>query len=133
MEQEDTRPAPRAAASEPPGVQNGRLPTDDIPTSGESTREILRLPHGRVELISSAQGVRSDQFVQDDNEWVVVLSGRGVVRVSSTDGPDTDYPLQAGEWLYLPAGTPHRVIDTAEGTRWLAFHIRDDAGEDDAR
>ena len=35
--------------------------------------------------------------------------------------------LGPGDWVLIPAGTPHRVLQTAPGTQWIAVH--DQAGE----
>ncbi|CAA9260297.1 MAG: hypothetical protein AVDCRST_MAG10-2715 [uncultured Acidimicrobiales bacterium] len=56
-------------------------------------------------------------YLQEDDEWVVVLAGTGMVEVDGhrqTLGP--------GDWAFLPAGVPHRVVCTEAGTSWLAVH-----------
>lgn len=56
--------------------------------------------------------------MQDTDEWVVVLHGAAVVEV---EGERID--LNAGDWVFLPAGVPHSVVRTEAGTNWLAVHI----------
>ncbi len=31
--------------------------------------------------------------------------------------------LERGDFFVIPANTPHRVLKTEKGTRWLAIHI----------
>jgi cupin 2 domain-containing protein len=57
--------------------------------------------------------------VQDQDEWVVVLAGAAVVEV---EGDRLD--LRAEEWLFLPSGVLHTVLETEPGTSWLAVHLR---------
>lgn len=57
-------------------------------------------------------------YVQDQDEWVVVLDGAAVLEV---DGEHCD--LARGDWMLLPAGTPHRLVSTRPGTNWLAVHL----------
>jgi quercetin dioxygenase-like cupin family protein len=49
---------------------------------------------------------------------VLVLEGRARLLVD-----ETEIELQAGEWLLLPAGCPHTVLETQAGTSWLALHL----------
>jgi cupin 2 domain-containing protein len=58
------------------------------------------------------------EYVQVQDEWVVVLDGEAVLEV---DGAEVR--LARGDWVLLPAAKPHRVLMTAAGTRWLAVHV----------
>jgi mannose-6-phosphate isomerase-like protein (cupin superfamily) len=71
-----------------------------------------------IEHILSAAGVRSDVYDQDHDEWVVVLEGSAILDVEGEP-----VPLEAGDWLLLPAHRRHQVTSTAAGTRWLAVHL----------
>jgi uncharacterized protein YjlB len=37
----------------------------------------------------------------------------------------TELQVRAGDWLLLPAGCPHSVVETLPGTSWLAVHQLD--------
>ncbi len=67
-----------------------------------------------VEQILSGELDAPVDYRADVDEWVVVLAGRAHLEV---DG--TAVTLAAGEWLLLPAGTPHRLVRTDAGTSWL--------------
>jgi quercetin dioxygenase-like cupin family protein len=49
---------------------------------------------------------------------VLVLEGRARLLVE-----ETEIELEAGEWLLLPSGCPHTVLETQAGTSWLALHL----------
>lgn len=59
-------------------------------------------------------------FDQAENEWVIVLRGRGIVEFE--DGRTVE--LGPGDYLDIPAHTRHRVAftDPGEVTLWLAVH-----------
>ena len=61
--------------------------------------------------------------VGEADEWVVVLDGSAELEVAGQQRT-----LAAGDWIVLPAGTPHRVLATTTGTRWLAVHVAPSSG-----
>ncbi|HEY7536435.1 MAG TPA: cupin domain-containing protein [Gaiellaceae bacterium] len=107
-------------------LQRGRLrDPSEAPRVGEHAEPLAAF--GPVEIIQILSG-RLDEavdFVQAEDEWVLVLGGRGRLEL---DGRDV--VLEAGDWLYLPAGVPHRLVEAEPGTSWLAVHVeRPDAAE----
>ncbi len=94
------------------------LPPTDAPPEGERIEEVVRLRNLVVEQILSGPTDRPHTYIQDQDEWVVVLAGAAVLDVEGervTLGP--------GEWLFLPSGVPHTVVETEGGTSWLAVHL----------
>ena len=85
---------------------------------GEEFRELVRVQNVVIEEIISSALPDSFEYRQPQDEWVVVLEGTARLDV---DG--TQLTLAAGDWVLISAGTPHRVLDTEAGTRWLAVHI----------
>jgi cupin 2 domain-containing protein len=83
---------------------------------------LLQRPGLRIERILSHGHTSPPGFWYDqaENEWVVVLRGRGVVEFK--DGRTVE--LGPGDSLDIPAHTRHRVAftDPAEVTLWLAVH-----------
>jgi cupin 2 domain-containing protein len=95
---------------------HGRLAAGDAARSeGESTIVLARSAGFTVEQILSGELAGAQDYVQDHDEWVVVLAGGAVLEV---DG--IAHELSAGDWWMLPAGTPHRLVRTEPGTSWLA-------------
>jgi cupin 2 domain-containing protein len=95
---------------------HGRL--DDgthAPAEGE-TATVLARAHGfTVEQILSGRPAAPQAYVQDHDEWVVVLAGGATLEV---DG--VEHELTVGDWWLLPAGTAHTLVRTEPGTSWLA-------------
>jgi cupin 2 domain-containing protein len=90
-------------------------PSTAAPEQGEDTVALARAAGFTVEQILSGALSAPQDYVQDHDEWVVVLAGGAVLEV---DGVAHD--LGVGDWWLLPAGTPHRLTRTEPGTSWLA-------------
>ena len=80
--------------------------------------KLVELPSLTVEQILSGTLARPASFEQDHDEWVLVLEGSARLRVE-----ETEIDLQAGEWVLLPSGCAHTVLETQAGTSWLALHL----------
>lgn len=105
--------------SEPQPVTRGHLHNrGPAPETGERFEALWASGPVVVEHIVSSDVPGGEVYVQTQDEWVVVLAGRARLEV---DGARVD--LAAGDWLALPAGTPHRVLTTDRDTRWLAVHV----------
>lgn len=70
------------------------------------------------EQILSGADVEPEDYLQDQDEWVVVLAGRAVMDVGGNR-----VELATGDWVLLPAGVPHRLVEVDAGTNWLAVHV----------
>ena len=106
---------------------SGNLFNDLIrPAIGEVFEELLRFDCkpgvGRVwiERILSSAKPELLLYDQTQDEWVVLLQGHAQLWV---DGVDRS--LGPGDYLFIPAHTPHRVISTSAEPPcvWLAVHI----------
>ena len=96
----------------------GRLLGADAATvSGERFETVAEIGNVRVTQIVSGSLDGPSEFRQDHDEWVVLLDGRARLDVEGRE-----MELGPGEWLLLPAQTPHRVLSTQPGTIWLALH-----------
>jgi cupin 2 domain-containing protein len=99
-------------------IERGTLGRVGAPATGETFREVARLHDVVIEEIVSSAHPDPIEFRQSHDEWVVVFAGDATLDVDGTElslGPD--------EWVWIPAGTPHRVRRTEAGTRWLAVHV----------
>ena len=71
-----------------------------------------------VEQIVSGTLEAPVDYVQEDDEWVVLLAGEASLLI---EGASVE--LRAGDRLFLPAGVPHTLVKTAPGSSWLAVHV----------
>jgi cupin 2 domain-containing protein len=102
-----------------PRFTRGRLePAAGAPGIGERVTPLAELPGATVEQILSGTLAEPVSFEQDHDEWVVLLEGGAKLVV---DG--TELELQGGDWLLLPAGCPHTLVEAHPGTSWLAVHL----------
>jgi cupin 2 domain-containing protein len=98
-------------------IERGRLGQVTTPGAGEAFVALARLGPVVVEEIASSSSPDTRLQVQDHDEWVALLAGGAELDV---DGARVT--LMPGDWMVLPAGTPHRVLRTDAGSRWLAVH-----------
>jgi len=87
------------------------------PSSGERFETLLQTGPLRVERIVSSCRPDTALYDQEQDEWVMLLEGRAILEVQGN--PMT---LVRGDALFLPAHTPHRVLETSDGALWLAVH-----------
>ena len=93
------------------------------PTSGETFTTLLDHPHARIIRIASSDDIEPILYNQEEDEWVVVIEGAAVLDI---DGHEKI--LRRGESLLIPAHTKHRVLQTENGTVWLAVHFVEGKG-----
>ena len=70
-----------------------------------------------VEQILSGEVGGPLDYLQEQDEWVVVLNGAAVLEVGGQR-----VELGAGDWVLLPANVPHRLVSVKPGTNWLGVH-----------
>jgi cupin 2 domain-containing protein len=88
------------------------------PSAGERFETLLRHKHVVVEQIVSSSDITPKKYIQPHDEWVVLVQGEATLTVS---GDSTE--LKSGDYLFLPAGTPHVVERVSQGAIWLAVHL----------
>ncbi|AWI53705.1 cupin [Aquabacterium olei] len=89
------------------------------PAEGERFDVLLAQRNLVIERIVSSDVITPTTYTQPQDEWVVVLEGEARLSVAGT--PHT---LRRGDHLFLPAGVPHTVEHTVNGTVWLAVHLQ---------
>ncbi|UXI66558.1 cupin domain-containing protein [Tahibacter amnicola] len=95
------------------------------PRSGERFDVLLRHRNLVVERIVSSGVVTPTPYVQTQDEWVVLLRGEATLLID-----DRVVELTVGDYVFLPASTPHTVQRVSADALWLAVHLHPD---DDAR
>lgn len=92
------------------------------PSEGERFETLLAHKNLVVERIVSSANIAPTEYVQIQDEWVVLLRGEALLEVTGKA-----HALKAGDYLFLPSGTPHAVLKTSEGALWLVVHVHQDA------
>ncbi len=88
------------------------------PDTGEIFETLCTCGTVLIERIVSSDILPDTEYDQDHDEWVVLLEGNALLSV----GGET-VRLVRGDYLFLPAHTVHRVLETSNGAVWLAVHI----------
>ncbi len=88
------------------------------PETGELFETLCACGTVLIERIVSSDILPDTEYDQDHDEWVVLLEGSALLSV----GGET-VRLARGDYLFLPAHTVHRVLETSKGAVWLAVHI----------
>lgn len=97
----------------------GNLFTDAAaPLAGERFDILLSHRNLVVERIVSSAAIAAPEYVQTQDEWVLLVHGEAILEVA---GESTS--LKSGDYLFLPAGVPHTVLKTSAGALWLAVHL----------
>lgn len=100
-------------------MPTGNLFADaDAPAQGERFETLLAHKNLVVERILSSAATVPMEYVQAQDEWVALLLGEATLEVA-----DETIELQAGGYVFLPAGTPHTVRRVSQGAVWLAIHL----------
>lgn len=89
-----------------------------MPSSGERFDKLLEQDGVVIERIVSGADVTPTEYIQPQDEWVVLLTGQARLEVAGEQ-----VSLEAGDHLFLPAHTPHTVRQVSPGATWLAVHL----------
>lgn len=89
-----------------------------VPSVGERFDTLLSHRNLVIERILSSARTSPDEYVQTQDEWVVLLKGEAALEVAGRR-----IELRSGDYLFLPSGTPHTVASVSEGALWLAIHL----------
>lgn len=100
-------------------MRTGNLFTDSAPPQeGERFDTLLSHRNLVIERIVSSAAITPEEYVQTQDEWVLLVQGEAALQVAGES-----ISLTAGDYLFLPAGVPHTVERTSAGALWLAVHL----------
>ena len=88
------------------------------PESGETFTTLLEHKNIKIYRIVSSSNIEPIEYIQDEDEWLVLIEGKATLLVNQEKKR-----LQKGDTLFIPAKTPHTVLETKEDTVWLTVHI----------
>ncbi len=88
------------------------------PSTGERFETLLQHKNLVIERIASSSVLPPNHYVQPQDEWVLLVQGSAEMEVNGKTES-----LTAGDYLFLPANTPHAVTAVSDGALWLAVHL----------
>ena len=89
-----------------------------LPKNGETFTTLLEHKDVKINRIVSSKALEEKLYLQDEDEWLVLLEGEATLLLN-----EEEKKLKKGDTLFIPAKTPHLVLDTQPGTLWLTVHI----------
>ncbi len=90
-----------------------------IPRTGESFNTLFQNKNIEITQIVSSNKLNIKEYNQDVNEFVTLLEGKAKLEI---EGKIKE--LSKGDYLYIPAHTKHRVLETSNGALWLAIYFK---------
>ncbi|QLG88996.1 cupin domain-containing protein [Chitinibacter bivalviorum] len=88
------------------------------PLEGERFETLLSHKGLLIERIISSPRIAATEYIQSQDEWVVLLQGEATLDVAGEQ-----IELKAGDYVFLAAQTPHTVQKVSDGAVWLAVHL----------
>ena len=85
----------------------------------ESFQTILSHKNVEIKTIVSNTLSTPQTFIQECDEWVVVLQGCAKIEMSGII-----HKLKKGNTLFIPANTKHTLLKTKKVVVWLAVYIK---------
>lgn len=94
--------------------------SEPLESPEELFETLLKCKNVLIERIQSPPDTRSALYRQKQDEWVCLLQGEATLELENRT-----LKLHTGETLFIPGGTPHRVLNTSQDPLciWLAVHI----------
>ena len=86
----------------------------------EIFNNLLSHKNVKINKIISPPNFVSEQFIQDEDEWVILLQGSAILEINQKITK-----LVKDSYILIPAKTPHKILSTEPNikTIWLAVHI----------
>src|SRR5579875_80530 len=98
----------------------GRLaPSSSAPARGERESTVVQNQTVAVRQVLSGELAAPAAFLGDQDEWALVVHGEAWLEVGGAV-----HQMGPGDWAWLPAGTPHRLLRAKPGTSWVTVHAR---------
>ena len=88
------------------------------PLDSEFFETILKHKNVEIKKIISNTLKTPQTFCQEEDEFVVLLKGCAKIEINGEIKK-----LKAGDYLFIPANTPHTFLKTKKIAVWLAIHI----------
>lgn len=89
-----------------------------VPQDNETFTTLLEHKNIKINHIVSAEHIEQIEYIQEEDEWLVLIEGEATLSLHGKE-----HILFKGDTLFIPAKTPHTVLETQKGTVWLTVHI----------
>ncbi len=89
-----------------------------IPKTGEIFEKLYENRDILIEKIISSSKQTGKLYRQNYDEWVILVEGEALLQINQKE-----VILKKGDFLLIEKDTPHRVLETANGTLWLCVHV----------
>jgi len=100
-------------------MRTGNLFVDaDAPLQGERFETLLNHKNLVIERIVSSSATTPTEYIQPQDEWVAMIRGEATLDIAGEL-----FELHSGDYVFIPAGTPHTVRRVSDGALWLAVHL----------
>jgi len=100
-------------------MRTGNLFVDaDAPLQGERFEALLNHKNLVIERIVSSSATTPTEYIQSQDEWVAMIRGEATLDIAGEL-----FELHSGDYVFIPAGTPHTVRHVSDGALWLAVHL----------
>ena len=87
--------------------------------AGKERFDTLYERHGvKIERIVSSGTQPVGRYCQPADEWILLLQGHAEMRIGGEL-----VALRDGDYLHIPARTPHELVSTSPNALWLAVHV----------
>jgi cupin 2 domain-containing protein len=90
----------------------------NVPPQNEEFKTLLEHKNIKIIRIVSSDNVEPIEYIQDEDEWILLLEGKATILVESKETK-----LSKGDTLFIPTETKHKITYTQNATVWLAIHI----------
>jgi cupin 2 domain-containing protein len=98
-------------------IQIDNLYKGETPTENNELFSILfQNKTLKIESIRSSLKTPGELYDQDQDEWVLLLKGEARIEIINEIRS-----IRAGDYLFLPKHTLHRVLSTSDNALWLAI------------
>ena len=86
----------------------------------EIFEELFEKDAVKIKKITSPKNFKSEIFIQDEEEWVMVLQGSAELEISGKK-----INLNKDDYVFIPRKAPHQILKTSGDieTVWLAVYL----------
>lgn len=91
----------------------------NTPNIGEDFTTLFESKNIKIVRIVSSDNLEQKVYIQNEDEFVVLLEGEAKIKMDNKIKL-----LKKGEYLHIPAGTLHEVLETTNGTLWLSIYFK---------